>query len=209
MSVMRMGGAARRGRRPRGIVRRLGLDRNPLRRPVDRVETAIRLGLAAAFLLAAPWTAAVASRHARTSGLHALQEQAARYRVTATLVEDSPPISANVHAARPETMTKARWTAPDGSARTGDISVPWGRRAGAATTIWIDAAGHPADPPLRRAQLPGREVAAAACSCVVLALTVLLLDQAARYVLQRRRMAWWEAGWAEIEPRWTGRRRHP
>jgi hypothetical protein len=35
-------------------VRRLGLDRNPLRRPADRIETAVRLATAMLILVAVP-----------------------------------------------------------------------------------------------------------------------------------------------------------
>src|SRR5579859_7416602 len=52
-----------------GIARRLRLDRNPLRRPVDRLQTAIMAGLLAAFLAGAPLAAAAASGWVHAAGL--------------------------------------------------------------------------------------------------------------------------------------------
>src|SRR5215469_2191573 len=41
----------------------------------------------------------------------------------------------------------ARWTAPDGKARTGQIPVRVGVAAGQTFRLWVDAAGTPTGPP--------------------------------------------------------------
>jgi hypothetical protein len=64
----------------RRSVRWLGLDRNPMRRPVDRIETAIRMGLVAALVLIAPPIAAGVGNHVKTAGLRAEHDQAPRRR---------------------------------------------------------------------------------------------------------------------------------
>src|SRR5262249_59015002 len=45
---------------------------------------------------------------------------------------------------------RARWTAPDGRARAGEISVNGALPAGRTVLLWGDAAGFPAGPPPRR-----------------------------------------------------------
>jgi hypothetical protein len=192
----------------RRSVRWLGLDRNPLRRPVDRVEAGIRMGLVAAFLLIAPPISAGASGHVKTAGLRAEHDQAARHRAVATLLQDAPPLIGRFGMTATKALVDARWTTPSGSPRTGSIRVPWGRKAGSATTIWIDDTGRAADPPLRRSRLAGQEVMAVTLTLIVLAAGALMIGQVVvRPILDRLRMARWEADWSAVEPQWTGRRR--
>jgi len=58
--------------RPRGLTRlarALGLDRNPLRRPTDRAEAWIRVGLLGIFLIAGPMAALGAGHWAYHAGI--------------------------------------------------------------------------------------------------------------------------------------------
>jgi len=70
--------------------------------------------------------------------------------------------------------------------------------------VWVTASGWQTRPPLRRCQVIGRAFFAAG---VTAALAVLLLGTAmlARYILDRRRLADWDAEWRVTEPRWTNR----
>jgi hypothetical protein len=56
----------------------LGLDRNPMRRRVDRIETAIRAGLVAALILIAPPIATGVGNHVETAGLRTEHAQTQR-----------------------------------------------------------------------------------------------------------------------------------
>lgn len=134
-------------RRVRSAVRRLGLDRNPLRRFCDRLETAAKvLAFAAAIavtVLAAQWTVSGywgASRAAASAAAH-------RDEVRAVLLANTPFPSSAEPAAVATVPVAARWTAPDGAARTGTIEAPTNLRAGASVTIWTDARGVPVVPP--------------------------------------------------------------
>jgi hypothetical protein len=61
------------------------------------------------------------------------------------------------------------------------------------------------DPPLRRSQLVGQGITAAVLTVAALASAVLVISQVIRLLLDRLRMAGWEADWSIVEPRWTGR----
>jgi hypothetical protein len=52
---------------------------------------------------------------------------------------------------QPEAL--ARWTAPDGSPRTGQVAVNRGARAGSTVPVWTSDSGRPTSPPLRRDQV--------------------------------------------------------
>src|SRR5947208_1879779 len=69
------------------FVRSLGLDRNPMRRRVDRTQTAIMAVLLLVFLIAGPWLTYVAASKAYTAGNRTeLQQHAQRHSVTATVL---------------------------------------------------------------------------------------------------------------------------
>ena len=71
--------------------------------------------------------------------------------------------------------------------------------------VWVTASGRQTRPPLSRSQVIVR--AFFTSTGVTAALAVLLLGTAmlARYILDRRRLADWDAEWRVTEPRWTNR----
>ena len=100
---------------------------------------------------------------------------------------------------------QARWTAPDGPRRAAAIPVSAGMAAGHTVPPWLDAAGGPVGPPrTHRAVLAG-QAAAAVVATAALGIVLLCLAWAGRWVLDRRRLANWEAAWAAVGPQWTKR----
>src|SRR5215813_3635240 len=76
----------------RRFIRGRKLDRNPLRRTCDRVETVILAGLMAAFLAGAPFAVQAGGRMAHDAARHLEQsQQATRTRVAAVTLEPMPP----------------------------------------------------------------------------------------------------------------------
>jgi hypothetical protein len=145
------------GHRPRTywlgrLLRGRRLDRNPLRRRSDRAETAMLGVLLATFLAAAPFAAHAAGSWAyAVSAREAQAQQAVLRHVPATLLQAAPAWSADGSAVAPD--VSARWRAPDGQVRTGEVFVPGGAAAGSTVLVWINQAGQLTDPPLRHAQL--------------------------------------------------------
>src|SRR5260370_16033485 len=56
----------------------------------------------------------------------------------------------------------ARWTAPDGRPRSGNIPVQGGMAGGRTVPIWVDSAGRPTDAPLTDRAVQARAATAAA-----------------------------------------------
>jgi len=184
------------------VVRGLRLDRNPLRRGSDRAETAMLGVLVAAFLAITPFAAHVAGSWAYAmSAREAQAQQAALHQVPATLLQATTLWSIEGGA-----EAQARWRAPDGQVRTGQIFVAGSAPAGSTVMVWTNQAGQPADSPLQRSQVTVRADLARALAVAVLAVTLVLIGLGGRWVLDRRRLTAWDAEWLATEPRWSSRR---
>lgn len=190
-------------------VRWLGLDRNPLRRPADRIEVAVRLATAMLILVAVPIAALATSQRADHMFLRDAQaRRAADHQVSAVLTQNVPASSTatDPYMTVPATWAPARWTAPDGSAHSGQVLVPGGAIKGTKTPIWINASGAITDPPAGHSDV----VAEVSVTVIVtsLGLIIVLLSGLGltRRALDRRRLSAWEAEWRAAGPLWTGRR---
>ena len=185
------------------LVRGLRLDRNPLRRGSDRAETAMFGVLLAAFLVGAPFAAHVAGSWTYATSIREAHAQQAAFRqVPATLLEGAASWSIGEGGAE----AQARWTAPDGQARTGQVFVPSGVPAGSTVLVWTNHAGQLADPPLQHSQVTGRDNMARVLAVAALAVMVLIVGLTGRWTLDRRRLAAWDAEWLATAPGWSTRR---
>jgi hypothetical protein len=188
------------------LARKLGLGRSPLRRRMDTLETRILAGLLAALLVGGPLLAVGAFRWAEQAGAREQHQQQAWRQVSATLLR---PVSGDVMAADGG-WALARWTAPDGQARTGDVPVLGTDWAGSTVRLWVDGKGWPAGRPLSGRQLTDRAIGAGAIAVAALLMLLSGLGWLAHCLIDRRRLAGWDAAWASIGPSWTRRGRpHP
>lgn len=175
---------------------RLWPDRNPLRRRCDRLEAVILAGLVVAFVLGGSLAALTASRWAYDAALRTEHAgQAAWHQVRAVLLTTAQGWS-------PATA-RARWTAPDGARRTGWVPAPAGATAGTTVRVWADAAGRPAEPPLRYSQVVGQAVMAAIAAVFAVAMLLGGAGWLARRVTDRLRLAAWDAEWRATGPNWS------
>ncbi len=186
-------------------VRWLGLDHNPLRRRSDRAETSIVAALLATFLMGAPLAAITFGNLAHAASLRVQRAQQAWHRVPATLIANAPPNSSFTYQSTSVAWVTARWTAPGGSVRVGEVPAPGGAKAGSTVGVWIDGNGRVTGPPLSSAQLVDRMVAAVAFAPIALAVMLLTVGAVAGRLLERRRLRGWEAAWEAIEPQWSHR----
>jgi hypothetical protein len=183
------------------------LDRNPLRRGSDRAETVVLGALLAVFLAVAPFTAYAAGSWAYATYAREAQAQRAVLRqVPATLLEAPRDLTAYPGAGVIHLAVKARWRAPDGQLRTGELLAPSGAAVGSIVPVWVDRSGGLADPPLGRAQLATRAQLARELAAGSLAVVLISIGWLARRSLDRRRMAAWDADWLATGPRWSPRR---
>ena len=186
------------------LSRRLGLDGNPLRRRTDKIAACAAALLLAAFVIGAPLLSVAAAGWAARSWT-AYQQAVRSWRQMPALVLQAAPAPTAAAGVLGSSLVLARWAAPDGRVRTGRIPVRAPMAAGRTVRLWVDTTGSPTGPPLNNRQAVANEVTAAAAASAALGIMLLCLAWAGRRVLDRRRLAAWEAAWAAVGPQWTRR----
>jgi hypothetical protein len=185
------------------LLRRWRPDRNPLRRRLDRAETAVLGALLVAFLAGAPFAAhAAGSWTYATSAQEARAQGAGLHQVPATLLQATQPWNASIYGVG----ANARWKAPDGQVRTGEVLLLGPAAAGSTVMVWINQAGQLADAPLDGRQVASRAELSEVMAVTGLAITLLAIGWLVRWELTRRRLAKWDADWLATGPRWSPRR---
>ena len=189
------------GLRTSRLARRLCLDGNPLRRRTDKIATCLGGLLFAVFLVGAPmvaravigWVSRVAAAEQQaTRSSRRFLPWCRRPRPASAAGE----ISWGLRPGGPHQM---------GKARAGQIPVSADVTADQKVRLWVDAAGTQTGPSPSRGMVVFDEVGAAAVAVAALGLVLLCLACGGRLALDRRRLASWEAAWAEVGPRWTKR----
>jgi hypothetical protein len=176
-----------------------------MRRPVDRIQTIVALGLLTLFLIVATLVAGLTTSRAYDSGMQAeRREHATRQPVMATVVAAgilSPDDSSQgIHPA-----IWLQWRAKDGTLRSGESPKRGGDRLGSQRWIWIDGAGNLTRRPRGHGQTITDAALVGAASLMAVALPCFLLYVAVRHHLDRRRFDQWTADWARTAPLWTRR----
>ncbi|MFM9591896.1 hypothetical protein ACKI1J_19260 [Streptomyces scabiei] len=175
--------------------------RNPLRRRADRMESWVVL-ITWALTLFGGVAVGLAAAGSVESGL---ARQRAEWRpVEAVLTEDAPepsaPESAGTGTAK--VWAKVRWTAPDGTAHTGQARVDPAALMGARVTVWTDARGLLVTKPASEAQARLRATLVGGLAGVFAAAVPLVGGRLVRGRMERRRMDLWDEEWARIGPLW-------
>jgi hypothetical protein len=176
--------------------------RNVLRRPVDRIEGAVLVGLFAAFGLAVVIAAMVGThtyqvQHAATVGLRP---------ASALLLQNGPSADSMGRVGQAE----ARWFVPGGGEQSGVLTTATapdiaGAVAGARISVWLDRSGQPTYPPGDQAVMIIYSLVAGAMVAGLAGMALLFVYALCRVALDRRRLAAWESAWDRTGPRWTTR----
>lgn len=196
--------AGRTGR----ILRRMGFDRNPMRRASDYAQAILKAVLVAAFLIGGPITTAYVSHEVEVAGLQAGRAQAAHWqRVPAVVTHERLIAVAWRHpgTGKPAVLS-VRWKTPRGRSRTGQIQAGRPAVAGSKIAVWLDPSGQLTHPPLTRIEITDRVIRAAIATVAALAFLLWLAGKTALLAFDRHRLARWEADWLAVEPLWTNRR---
>jgi hypothetical protein len=204
---VRIGRLVRTGRLNR-LARRFWMGKSPLRRRTDRIEAWITAGLLAAFLAGAPLASVAAGRWVQHGGLLEQRAQQSWHQVPAVLL-NSAPVQRTLYlraSLDTEVMALARWTGPGGRHMTGKVPVAPGTLAGRRLQVWVNRSGQPTGSPLPNTELVRRVVGAQMLAPAVLAVLLICVGGLVRLLMNRRRLAAWETGWAYTGPRWS--RRH-
>ena len=162
-------------------------------------------GLLAVFLAGVPLEALAAGGQVAAGGMSAGRAQARWRQVPAVLLQDAPQPAQARSQASLELLVRARWTAPGGAPREGEVYAPGDARSGATVLVWADGPGRLELAPVQRADVTVLEAFAALAAALLAAAVVVATGFPARRGLDRRRLAAWDADWSRAGPRWTGR----
>ncbi|WUH96597.1 hypothetical protein OHR68_23835 [Spirillospora sp. NBC_00431] len=195
---MRRSGIGCRGTPLTRLRRRLGLERNALRRPVDRVQRAIALGLLVLLLAAAPPLAGWAVSWSYDAGTRAENTERANRRQVVATVTSTGGIGTSGDRYIHETV-QAAWPGADGKQRVGTLPSWKSAKIGAQRTIWIDRDGDPTVRPRPHSRTVTDAAYAGAATVLACAVPVLLGYLAARRRCDRHRDELWEAEWARMD----------
>lgn len=187
------------------MMRRLRPDRNPLRRTADRAEATAMACLPAVFLAGVSLAARAAAGQVAAGGMRAGQAQAGWRQAPAVLLRDAPEAAHARSQASLEPLMRARWAAPDGARRDGEVYAPGGARAGTTVMVWTDQSGRLEPAPVQSADVTTLETFAPLAAAVLTADAVAVTGFLARRALDRCRLAGWDAEWSRTGPQWTGR----
>ena len=189
------------------LARRVGLDTNPLRRGSDRAEAWLRIGLVLVFLIASPLAAIGLGKLTSAASFSAARAQTASERYVPAVLLDKVARAADdpLYGATGFVWARARWTAPDGQRRIGEVPAPVGSKAGRTEYIWVDRTGELTYPPIGESQIASRVIAVIALTPAALGIVLLIVLWLAKSVLDRRRLQNWAAEWSAVEPQWTKR----
>ncbi|MFI5064710.1 MAG: hypothetical protein ACHP9Z_12125 [Streptosporangiales bacterium] len=158
------------------------------------------------FLTGTPVAALAAAGWAGAGSLRAERAQARWHRVPAVLLQNAPEPAHAMFQASLDPLARARWTAPGGAPRAGDVYAPGGARAGTIVMVWTDGSGRLAGVPLQRADMAAREALAGLLAAALVAAALAAAGALACRALDRQRLAAWDADWSETGPQWTGQR---
>ncbi|MGV4928123.1 hypothetical protein [Streptomyces sp. BHT-5-2] len=178
----------------------------PLQRRTDVAQSWLALVSGLLIAVAAPVAGVVAGSSVDT----AVREQRAGWHSATAVVTKAPPTTINIGSgsgAVAPVHAVVRWTAPDGTVRTGEATVPPTTQAGDRTTVWLDRHGAVIRDPGTPGDTLVEGVAIGTVAASGTGLAVFGAYKAGVGLLNRRRYAQWEREWAELDA--PSRRDHP
>ena len=177
-------------------------DRNPLRRRTDRLETCLLAGLFVAAGAGAPLAAQAAGHAWHADAARTRQaELATRHEVTAVLAQSAGAIGEYTLSSQVPTL--ASWTSAGGAPRAGDVPAVPGSPSGTLVNVWTDARGYLVSPPLTITQVADQVDAARLTAVGGVIVGYMTSALAIRQLLNRRRMAAWDADWVATARVWN------
>ncbi|QIZ36260.1 hypothetical protein [Saccharopolyspora sp. ASAGF58] len=183
------------------LVNALGVNRNPLRRPIDRLAAGITVLLLMIALIAIPASGLFgASLHADLTQ-RAAESAATTQPVTATLTTRptlSVPVSEAYSQDALSSTAVVEW-------RTGlqphstTLQVPADSSPGDTLTVWIDQAGNRVPPPASAGSITISAIFAAILVLLVIELACIALIAGTQNFARRMSMRAWEREWAFLQ----------
>jgi len=179
---------------------------NPLARSADRWQAGVRLLFIWVWLVALP-VAAVAGSMVGSDALQDAKDQAHQRTAAIAVLTSDAPLLTYTSGGIPILSTSevaARWTATDGSPRTGTVVAVAGSLAGATVPIWVDRSGAVVAAPIGTADAIGVGVFVGLGGWLGLGVLLAGTSWLAVLALDRGRRAEWDRDWARVAPLWQG-----
>ncbi|MER7909092.1 hypothetical protein [Streptomyces sp. NPDC096068] len=191
----------------------LGLRRwrhNPLRRTTDLVEAWVALTAVVLFCVGVPLAGWIAGASAHDSLRVAVRvQEERRTQTTARVLRPADPPANGTGTAesggeeRLRRSVVARWTAPDGSPRTGTVTTFRRHSApGDTFSLWTDREGRPVTPPMRADTARAHAITAGLTAALLSGLLVETVRRLAVRRLVLTRYARLDRAWAAVGPDW-------
>ncbi|MFI8419849.1 hypothetical protein [Streptomyces sp. NPDC085479] len=184
--------------------------RNPLRRTTDLVEAWVALTAVVVLCVAVPlagWAAGSSAQASLQRAVHAQQQ--GRIETTARVLRPAPtPPGATGSGGqtaeqRFRRAVVARWTAPDGTSRTGTVTTSRASATpGDTFPLWTDRDGRAVPAPLARDTARAHAFVAGLTAAVLAGLGVELVRRLVMRRLTFRRYARLDRAWASVGPDW-------
>lgn len=183
-------------------LRRLGFGRNPLRRRVDRLESAFLVTALVGALLVVPAAVMLGTTIHDRAEDKAARQRALLHSVQARTLENTaefvPPSPGQVTS-----TVRIGWLDGSGVSREGSAEVVIGTLAGTELTIWLDRSGAIVRAPRESADSAALG-ASAGLTLPTLAWPLLWASfRLARRPLDRRRSEDWAREWEQVSTRWS------
>ncbi|WP_225833314.1 hypothetical protein [Streptomyces sp. NK08204] len=175
--------------------------RNPLKRRADVLEAWVVVGVWLLTVL----TGVLCGLAADRSLEHTLARQRATSRpAVARLVAPVPgaPRVQSEVVPGDRIWAKVRWSAADGSTRTGEVRVEPGSPAGTRIIVWTDPKGHLVSRPVDASESAFRAGLIGVFVGVSTAAVPFVGGMVLRDRMERRRLDRWETEWARWGPQW-------
>lgn len=173
----------------------------PMRRKVDRVESAITV-LALLVMITAIPIAVWAGSASHDAAAHRAETS---QRTEATLLENAPQrtMTEAGEFSTTDTRVKARWTAPDGTPQVGKVAVQPGLRASTTVSVWLDESGRVTRQPPGPVGVQAAGTLTGIAAYVGIGMLVCGVVALFRWRLDRVRATLWEHEWELVAPIWT------
>ena len=195
-------------RRGRGSGRRVARwvlgGTGPLKRGSDRVETAFRVLLLLAVVVAVP--IGIDHGTATYGGASGTADQARDHRAVQAEVVAEPAVAEGLP---PDAVVQApvTWTSPTGGPAGATVPVFASTHAHDHITLWVSADGHLTGPPPEQVCSVGDAVWGGILPGLAVPVAAWAMLGVAHLTLDAHRSRQWQSEWLAVEPVWTSRRR--
>jgi hypothetical protein len=185
------------------LVRRLGIDGNPLRRRSDMIAAWLLPSAIMIFFALCPAIYVLTGMRVRADNAAARRAEVTWHQVKGVLLQSAAGPQQPASAASTWTVLEPVAWVLNGKHQVSNVPVASDTPAGSHVPVLLNQAGTPEMPPLTAAQVADRVFADTLVAVAALAVLLAGLAWAIRRVLDRRRLAGWETEWLAVGPRWS------